>query len=258
MHTEGADDRNAGGHLTGIRLNKYIASSGLCSRRDADALIARGEVTVNGRVAGAGMRVEPGRDIVRAGDRILRPRGQKVVVAFYKPAGVTCTERDPHAERTLAEVFHYPVRLSYAGRLDRDSEGLLLMTNDGDLIEAMMRGRSGHEKEYIVRAARRISDAQLNRLRRGVRLRELNVTTRPCEITRLGDHTMRIVLTQGLNNQIRRMCKTVNNEVKRLKRVRVLTVELGAMKPGEARELSGAELETLYEAAGMRRTGDGE
>jgi 23S rRNA pseudouridine2604 synthase len=163
--------------------------------------------------------------------------------------GVTCTARDPHADRTLDEAFSYPVRLTYAGRLDRDSEGLLLMTNDGDLIDAMMRGSNGHEKEYIVRTKSRILDADLERFRKGIFLRDLEVKTRPCRVERLGDYTFRITLTQGLNRQIRRMCKAVGNEVKKLKRVRVLNVELGAMKPGEQRRIRGEELEELYRTA---------
>lgn len=239
--------------MTGeVRLNAFIARSGLCSRRDADRLIEAGRVTVNGRAAHPGEKVDAGgRDRVAVDDRVIRPADSRIVAAYYKPAGVTCTERDPHAEVTLSDVFHFPERLTYAGRLDRDSEGLLLMTNDGKLIEAMMRGSSGHEKEYIVRTAGRISDADLNRMRKGMYLRDLGTATLPCRVERLGEHTFSIVLTQGLNRQIRRMVKACGNEVKRLKRIRVLTVELGAMKPGQQRVLSGGEKAELYRAAGL-------
>ena len=233
----------------GRRLNQYIASCGVCSRREADRLIEAGKVTVNGVPAAPGTRVLSS-DVVTVDGRPLKGSQDKIVVAYYKPVGVTCTSKDPHAKRTLAEAFSYPVRLTYAGRLDRDSEGLLLMTNDGELIDAMMRGSFGHEKEYIVRVRSRISDADLERLKKGIWLPELEVKTRPCKIERLGDHTFRIVLTQGLNRQIRRMCKAVGNEVKRLKRIRVLNIELGAMKPGEQRRISGQELEHLYSMAG--------
>jgi len=226
------------------RLNQYIASCGVCSRREADRMIESGRVNVNGIPAVRGMRVK-GTDEVTVDGRPLRGSLNKVVVAFYKPVGVTCTERDRHADRTLNEAFSFPVRLTYAGRLDRDSEGLLLMTNDGDLIDKMMRGANGHEKEYIVRVRSRISDAAIEHFRRGVRLRELGVTTRPCRVERLGDFTFRIVLTQGLNRQIRRMCRAEGNEVVKLKRVRVLNIELGAMKPGEQRIIRGEELEEL-------------
>lgn len=238
------------GEQSGSRLNQYIASCGICSRREADRLIDAGRVFVNGTLASAGMRVRD-TDEVAVDGRLLRGALNKVVVAYYKPVGVTCTKSDRHADRTLEEAFSFPVRLTYAGRLDRDSEGLLVMTNDGKLIDAMMKGSAGHEKEYIVRVKSRISDADLERFRKGVRLRELDVTTRPCKVERLGDYTFRIILTQGLNRQIRRMCRAVGNEVKKLKRIRVLNIELGAMKPGEQRVVGGEELEALYSAAGL-------
>ena len=233
----------------GMRLNQFIASCGICSRREADRMIEAGKVMVDGSRAVPGMRVS-GREDIRVDGRRLAGRQTRTVVAFYKPYGVTCTRKDPHAERTLEDVFSYPVRLTYAGRLDKDSEGLLLMTNDGGLIDAMMRGANGHEKEYLVRVKSRITDADLERLRKGIRLKELNVTTRPCKVERLGDFTFRIILTQGLNRQIRRMCRAVGNEVKKLKRVRVLNIELGSMKPGEMREITGSEFEELYRIAG--------
>ena len=234
----------------GTRINQYIASCGICSRREADRLIDAGRVFVNGTAATAGMRIRD-TDEVTVDGKLLVGAQNKVVAAYYKPVGVTCTRSDRHADRTLEEAFSFPVRLTYAGRLDRDSEGLLLMTNDGKLIDAMMKGSAGHEKEYIVRVKSRISDADLEHFRKGVRLKELDVTTRPCKVERLGDYTFRIILTQGLNRQIRRMCKAVGNEVKKLKRVRVLTIELGALKPGEQRIISGDELAELYKAAGL-------
>ena len=234
----------------GNRLNQYIASCGICSRREADRMIEAGRVYVNGVPAKAGMRIQ-GTEEVTVDGRRLAGSLNKVVVAFYKPVGVTCTAGDRHAQRTLNEAFSFPVRLTYAGRLDRDSEGLLLMTNDGGLIDSMMRGANGHEKEYIVRVKSRISDADLEYFRKGVRLKDLGVTTRPCKVERLGEYTFRIILTQGLNRQIRRMCRAVGNEVKKLKRVRVLNVQRGAMKPGEQRIISGEELSELYRIAGI-------
>lgn len=236
----------------GNRLNQYIASCGICSRREADRMIEAGRVYVNGVPAKAGMRIQ-GTEEVTVDGRRLAGSLNKVVVAFYKPVGVTCTAGDRHALRTLNEAFSFPVRLTYAGRLDRDSEGLLLMTNDGGLIDSMMRGANGHEKEYIVRVKSRISDADLEYFRKGVRLKDLGVTTRPCKVERLGEYTFRIILTQGLNRQIRRMCRAVGNEVKKLKRVRVLNVQLGAMKPGEQRIINGEELSELYKIAGILR-----
>ena len=231
-----------------MRLNQYIASCGICSRREADRLIEAGEVLVDGRPAGVGLTLCGDERVLVCG-REVRPAGEKVVVAWYKPAGVTCTARDGHAEKTITDVFRYPVRLTYAGRLDRDSEGLLLMTNDGPLIDAMMRGANGHEKEYLVRVRRRISDAELHRLAAGIYLKDLGQKTRPCTVERLGERTFRIVLTQGLNRQIRRMCKSLGHEIRFLKRVRVLNVELRDLKPGQQRRITGGELEELYRIA---------
>lgn len=241
---------NATTEKNAVRLNKYIASCGICSRRDADRLIENGDVVVNGEIAVSGTKVFPG-DSVKVKGKMVRSSTRKIVVAYYKPVGVTCTERDPHARLTLSEAFSYPVRLTYAGRLDRDSEGLLLMTNDGELIDAMMRGSHLHEKEYTVRLRSRISDAELNAMRKGIYLKDLETKTRSCEVKRLGDYTFSIVLTQGLNRQIRRMCRVLGHEVKFLKRVRVLTVRLGNMHPGEKRELNREEMRELYEAAGL-------
>lgn len=233
-----------------VRLNAYLASCGICSRREADRLIEEVRVTVDGRPAIPGLRVTGREEILVDGKRVGRKQ-ESVIVAWYKPRGVTCTEKDPYAERTIRDAFHYPVRLTYAGRLDKDSEGLLLMTNDGGLIDAMMRGSAGHEKEYIVRVRGKIADADLVRLSKGIYLKELDKKTRPCTVERLGESTFRIVLTQGLNRQIRRMCQAVGHEVKTLKRVRVVNVVLGPMKPGEQRVVSGKERKDLYRAVGL-------
>ena len=230
-----------------MRLNQYIASCGVCSRREADRLIQAGEVRVDGAPAQLGMNLR-GDEKVTVRGKAVESQRTRVVVAWYKPVGVTCTARDPHAEKTVSDAFRYPVRLTYAGRLDRDSEGLLLMTNDGNLIDAMMRGANAHEKEYIVRLRSRISDGDLYRLEKGIYLRELKQTTRPCKVERLGDRNFRIVLTQGLNRQIRRMVSAVGHEVRTLKRVRVVNIELGALRPGQQRRVEGEELEALYRA----------
>ena len=148
-------------------------------------------------------------------------------------------------------MLQYPVRVTYAGRLDKESEGLLLMTNDGELIDRMMRGANGHEKEYVVRVNREVTDLFLHQMSRGVYLEELKQTTRPCQVERIGKYTFRIVLTQGLNRQIRRMCRAFQFHVISIKRVRVMNVELGTLKPGEYREVSGAEKENLYRQCGM-------
>ena len=233
-----------------IRLNKFIASSGLYSRREADRLMEMGEVTVDDEIAQPGMLIT-GKEKVKVRDRIIRSQERKVVVAYYKPVGVTVTRSDPHARVTLEDVFRYPIHLNYAGRLDRDSEGLLLMTNDGELIDAMMRASNEHEKEYIVRTRGKVSDEDLHQMSKGIWLRDLEVKTRPCRIERLGDYTFRIVLTQGLNRQIRRMCKARALEVKTLKRVRVLNITAKGLQPGMQRELTQEECRELYEMVGL-------
>ena len=228
-----------------IRLNKYLASCGICSRRDADKLIGQGAVTVNGKAAVQGMKVTD-RDEVCVHGKKVAGRDKKVVLAYYKPAGVVCTERDAHADKIVTEEIKYPIRVTYAGRLDKDSEGLLLMTNDGELIEAMMRGANCHEKEYIVKAEKEWTEEALANMRRGVYLEELEVVTRPCEIEKLGPRTIRMVLTQGLNRQIRRMCQTQGYEVEALMRTRVVNIGLEGLKPGEYRELTEDEMKNLY------------
>lgn len=233
-----------------MRLNKYLASCGVCSRRDADKLIESGDVLVNGERAQAGMKVASGDRIEVRGKRVSLPE-EKVVLAYYKPVGVVCSERDAHAGRLVTKEIGYHRRVTYAGRLDKDSEGLLLLTDDGSLIDAMMRGRNRHEKEYIVKSERAWEDGAIEHMREGVYLEELGQTTRPCEIERLGEKTLKMVLTQGLNRQIRRMCETQGYRVKSLKRTRVINIRLEKLKPGEYREVTGKEREELYRLCGM-------
>lgn len=233
-----------------VRLNKYLADCGVCSRREADKLIEQGRVAVNGQTAVTGCRVTE-RDSVTVNGKQLQGKPQKVVLAFYKPVGVTCTEQDKHAEKIINDFVKYPVRVTYAGRLDKDSEGLLLLTNDGDLIEAVMRGAHRHEKEYVVKVNKEIEPPFLDKMAAGVYLPELKQTTRPCEIWQTGKYTFQIILTQGLNRQIRRMCKACGYEVKQLKRIRVMNLRLEKLAPGKYREVQGQELEQLYRAAGL-------
>ena len=232
---------------TDIRLNKYIAMCGVCSRRDADKLIEEGKVTINGKPAGMGDRVSEG-DSVKIGSKLIKPNEETVVLAYYKPVGVTCTERDAHAAITVTEALKYKERVTYAGRLDKDSEGLLLMTNDGDLIQAMMKGENAHEKEYIVRVNRPVWQEMLEKMEKGVYLKELKTTTRPCKVKKISNNSFSIVLTQGLNRQIRRMCETFNAKVTMLKRVRVVNVTLSGLNPGEYRKLSNDEIDSLKKA----------
>ncbi len=233
-----------------VRLNKYLAQCGICSRREADQRILAGRVLLDGRTAQPGDRVTDGSRILVDGKPVKVQ--EKAVLAYYKPVGVTCTERDPFAERKITDELRYKTRVTYAGRLDKDSEGLMLMTNDGALIDAMMRGSNRHEKEYIVKLKREYSGNFTEKMAAGVYLPELGQTTRPCRAEPLGKYTIRLVLTQGLNRQIRRMCKALDNEVVSLKRVRIMNVRLAGLAPGEYRELSETEKKALYQDCGLR------
>lgn len=235
-----------------IRLNKYLADHGICSRREADRLIEQCRVTVNGRIAGMGTKVSDEDEVALNGKRI-GGKPKTVVLAFYKPVGVTCTEKDRHAEKIITDMIHYPIRVTYAGRLDKDSEGLLLLTNDGKLIDAMMRGANRHEKEYVVKVDKEITEEFLETMSTGIYLKELERTTRPCQVKAEGKFTFRIILTQGLNRQIRRMCEACGYEVKKLKRVRIMNISLDKIPYGKYRELTESEMEQLYTLAGLKR-----
>lgn len=234
-----------------IRLNKYLAQAGICSRRDADKLIETGAVSVNDKIAAPGTKITPG-DKVCVRGKLIGGRQDTAVLAYYKPLGVICSERDKHADRLLTDELHFPVRVTYAGRLDKDSEGLLLLTNDGKLIDALMRGANRHEKEYVVKVKKEITPEFLDAMSKGVYLAELDKRTRPCKVEQTGKFTFHIVLTQGLNRQIRRMCRELEYQVHSLKRIRVANIELGNLKPGEYRILKGNELKELYRIAGSK------
>lgn len=227
------------------RLNKYLASCGVCSRRDADRLILEGRVTVNGEKAKTGMLVNEN-DKIFVNEKPVQGKNEKIVLAFYKPVGVICTEKDRFADKKITDMVKFPVRVTYAGRLDKDSEGLILLTNDGALIEAMMRGSRGHEKEYIVKVNKEITDEFLTKMKKGVFLPELDITTKPCKTEKVGKFTFKIILTQGVNRQIRRMTKELGYRVNAIKRIRVVNILLADLKPGQYRQISGQELHVLY------------
>lgn len=241
--------------MEGIRLNKYISEAGICSRREADRLIESGQVLVDGVRASCGMKVQPGQR-VQVGSRIIGGKDEKVVLAVYKPVGIICTE-DRRTKNNIVRFLDYPVRVTYAGRLDKDSEGLLLMTNDGDLINQIMRGRNLHEKEYKVTVDREITEDFIKKMSAGVHIvdeeKGLDAVTRPCTVRREGKYTFRIILTQGLNRQIRRMCQACGYRVRTLKRVRIMNIVLGDLKPGEYRKVEGEELEMFRSLAGETR-----
>lgn len=231
-----------------VRLNKYISDAGVCSRREADRLIASGIVLVDGRKAECGMKIRRGQK-VQVGKKVISGRDEMVVLAVYKPAGIICTE-DRRVRNNIVSFLKYPVRVTYAGRLDKDSEGLLLMTNNGELIDQMMRARNMHEKEYKVTVTKEITDDFIRRMSEGVHIQDeekkLDAVTRPCVVKKEGKYTFRIILTQGLNRQIRRMCEALGFRVRTLKRVRIMNIELGQLRPGEYRRLTDTELNELH------------
>lgn len=226
-----------------VRLNKFLSESGVCSRREADKLIESGSVSVDGVRAQMGMKVSPGQD-VRVGKRKVGRMDEMVVLAVNKPRGIVCTE-DRRERKSIVRFLDYPIRVTYAGRLDKDSRGLLLMTNNGDIINKMMRAGNSHEKEYKVTVDKEVTDEFLARMSQGVRI--LDTVTRPCEVQKIGKFTFSIILTQGLNRQIRRMCEALGYEVRDLVRVRVMNIRLGNLKDGAYRRLSDEELDELYE-----------
>lgn len=234
-----------------VRLNKYLSMAGVCSRREADQLIRSGRVTVDGRKAVCGMQIEEGQ-VVRVGKKEIKSKNEKIVLAVNKPVGIICTE-DMRIRNNIIRFLKYPQRVTYAGRLDKESEGLLIMTNDGDLINRMMRSRYGHEKEYKVTVDRPVTEQFLQKMAGGVRIRDeekgIDAVTRPCRTEQIGKYTFSITLTQGLNRQIRRMCEALGYRVKKLVRVRIMNIELGSLKPGAYRRLTKQELKELYECA---------
>ena len=231
------------------RINKYLASCGICSRREADRLIEEGRVKINGKIAGMGMQVD-GREQILVNGKTVHGKNEKVVLAYYKPVGVICTEKDRFADKKVTDMIKYPVRVTYAGRLDKDSEGLLLLSNDGELIHTMMQGSAGHEKEYIVKVDKEISEEFIRKMAEGVYLQELKIGTKPCKAEKIGKYTFKIILTQGVNRQIRRMSEELGYHVKALKRIRVVNIQLANLKPGEFRQIKGDELHMLYNMCG--------
>jgi len=233
-----------------VRLNKYLAQCGVCSRREADKLIEAGRVTINGCIASMGEKALDN-DIIAVDGKVVNACEKKVILAFNKPVGVTVSEKDEHAKVLVTDMINYGTRLTYAGRLDRDSEGLLLLTNDGEFINKAMKAVNNHEKEYVVTLNKRINDDDIETLRKGIYLPELKVTTKPCKIRRTDYATVTMVLTQGLNRQVRRMWKELGYNVVSLKRIRVINILLGDLKPGKWREITGQELNDLYKNVGL-------
>lgn len=224
-----------------MRLNKYISETGLCSRREADARIEAGRVTLNGAVATLGTKVNEG-DVVCVDGKPVHGEQKHVYLALNKPVGVICTT-DREIPGNITDFVNYRERIFPIGRLDKESEGLILLTNNGDIVNEILRVENSHEKEYVVTVDRPVTEIFLNGMASGVRI--LGTVTRPCKLTRVAPATFRIVLTQGLNRQIRRMCSFYGYRVLRLQRVRIINLTLDGIKTGQWRELKDSEVRAL-------------
>ena len=225
-----------------IRINKFLSETGVCSRREADRLIASGRVSVNGHAAEPGERISSEDDVLVDGKKVTKEE-RRVLLLFYKPRGIVCSTRKQRQETTVTEYLKYPLRIYPIGRLDKESEGLLLMTNQGDLVNRIMRAGNRHEKEYLVTVDRPVTDEFLKNMASGVPI--LDTVTRPCTVERTGKKSFRIILTQGLNRQIRRMCEYFGYHVTTLKRIRIMNLTLDGIPEGGYREISSEEWRTL-------------
>ena len=231
----------------GVRLNKYISEAGVASRRAADRLVEEGRVAINGRTAILGDKVSEV-DVVTVDGREIGPKRRDIILAFNKPRGLTCTS-NPDDPDNIIDFIGYPERIYSVGRLDKDSEGLLIMTNNGELANSIMRSRAEHEKEYMVKVDRKVTDEFVRGMSGGVPI--LGRVTKKCLVERTGDKEFRIVLRQGLNRQIRRMCGHFGYTVLELKRVRIMNIELGNLGTGKYRDLTDAEREELFRELGL-------
>jgi 23S rRNA pseudouridine2604 synthase len=220
-----------------LRLNKYISETGVCSRREADKWIGAGRVTCNGQLAALGTRVVDGDEVCIDGEPIGAKKKQ-IYLALNKPVGVTCTT-EAEVEDNIIDLVGYPERIFPIGRLDKDSEGLILLTNNGDIVNEILRSENNHEKEYIVTVDRPITDLSLKMMAGGVKI--MGELTKPCRVSRIDRESFRMILTQGLNRQIRRMCSALGYKAQRLQRVRIMNIHLGALSPGQWRHLTDSE-----------------
>ncbi len=237
----------------GVRINKFLSEAGICSRREADRRIENGEITINDRTAVAGDRVLP-EDVVCVNGRPVQKEEEMILLVLNKPVGVVCTT-EKMEKNNVVDFLNYPKRVYPIGRLDKDSEGLLLLTNNGEIVNKIMRAGNMHEKEYIVTLNKPVSESFVRGMAGGVPLVELDTTTRKCKVEKIGNRKIRIVLTQGLNRQIRRMSEYFGYRVEKLERIRIMNIRLGDLKPGEYRKVTEEEYEKLLK---MIRTSSNE
>ena len=226
-----------------MRLNKFISESGKASRRGADKLIEEGRVKINGRKAKIGDQVKPGDEVMVNGQRIRLARNN-VYLALNKPVGITCTT-EKNVKGNIVDLVNHPLRVFNIGRLDKDSDGLILLTNDGDIVNEILRAENNHEKEYIVSVDKPITPEFVEKMSKGVRI--LGTKTLPCKVEQLSKYEFKIILTQGLNRQIRRMCEALGYEVYRLQRVRIMNIHLGNLPVGQWRDLTKKEKTRLFQ-----------
>lgn len=229
---------------TGIRINKFLSEAGYCSRREADRFVEAGAVTIDGKKAVPGDRIQEGQSIRVNGQEISREE-EFILLAFHKPVGVECTTAK-NVKDNIIDYINYPKRIYPIGRLDKDSQGLILLTNQGDIVNKMMRSGNMHEKEYEVTLNKPYTEDFLHGMEKGVPLAELDVVTRECRMQRMDERTFRIVITQGYNRQIRRMCEYFGYKVVKLKRTRIMNITLGSLKKGRYRHVTKEEVAELY------------
>ena len=225
-----------------MRINKFLSESGIVSRRGADKWIADGKVTINGKIAELGSQVEQGDDVQVDGKPVVVEQ-PLVYLALNKPVGITSTT-ERHIPGNIVDFVNHPLRIFHIGRLDKDSDGLILLTNDGDIVNEILRAENKHEKEYIVTVNERITDSFIEKMSNGVRI--LDTKTLPCKVKKLGPYTFNIILTQGLNRQIRRMCAALGFTVKRLQRIRIMNITLDGLATGQWRDLTEKEKKDLF------------
>ena len=225
-----------------IRINKYLSEAGICSRREADRMIEEGRITVNGKKAESGQKVSL-EDEVCADNIPVHKNEKKVLLLFNKPRGIVCSTKQQFDETTVTDYLDYPLRVYPVGRLDKESQGLLLLTNEGDLVNKIMRAGNYHEKEYFVTVNKPVDREFVRRMSKGVPV--LDTVTRPCRVVQTGECSFRIILTQGLNRQIRRMCEYFGYRVQKLVRVRIMNIELGDLESGKYRDVTPEEFKKL-------------
>ena len=228
-----------------VRLNKFLSEKGICSRREADRLVDEGKVMVNGVCAVMGQKVSSADEIVVDGKKVSTKQVKPVLIAVNKPAGIVCTTARFEGEKNIVDMVKYPTRIYPIGRLDKESEGLILMTNLGDLANEISKASNSHEKEYVVTVNNQVTESFLDKMRRGMHLDELNADTMPCVCTKTGNREFHIILKQGLNRQIRRMCAACGYRVETLKRIRIMNIHLGNIPQGNFRNVTDAEFDKL-------------